>query len=92
MAPGKRTRPGRILSAQVSDGGAERYPLVKLCAGDRRRVVRVHVLVAEAFHGARPDGLEVDHRDRDKLNARAGNLRYVTHAENMANVVFGGAR
>lgn len=41
-----------------------------------------HCLVAMAFIGPRPEGMEVDHVDGDKSNCRADNLEYVTHAEN----------
>lgn len=53
------------------------------------RVVRlgrnycVHNLVAAAFHGPKPVGLEVNHRDGDKGNNRPENLEYVSRAENM---------
>jgi hypothetical protein len=44
-----------------------------------------HHLVAEQFIGARPDGLVIDHIDRDTLNNRVENLRYITQKENCAN-------
>ena len=50
-----------------------------------RRLIQVHSLVARAFHGERPQGRECDHIDRNRANNRADNLRWVTHAENMAN-------
>jgi hypothetical protein len=31
------------------------------------------------------DGLEIDHEDRNGLNNQRGNLRYLTHAENIKN-------
>ena len=49
----------------------------------RARLVFVHVLVAEAFLGACPDGYEIDHVDGNKSNARLSNLEYVTHSENL---------
>lgn len=33
----------------------------------------------------RPDDLEVDHIDKDKLNNQRHNLRFVTHAQNATN-------
>lgn len=44
---------------------------------------RAHRLVAEAFHGPCPEGLEVDHVNGVKTDNRASNLEYVTHEENM---------
>lgn len=45
--------------------------------------VGLHQLVASAFLGPCPEGLEIDHLDRNKSNNRPGNLEYVTHAENL---------
>lgn len=42
----------------------------------------VHHLVAEAFIGPRPAGLEIRHLDGDSRNNAAANLRYGTHSEN----------
>lgn len=45
----------------------------------------VHVLVADAWIGPCPDGLEINHRDGDKHNNAVDNLEYVTHAQNQAH-------
>jgi len=58
-----------------------RYRAVKVI----RKTIPVHTLVACAFLGPRPEGLEIDHIDRNKLNNRANNLRYVTHEDNQKN-------
>lgn len=42
----------------------------------------VHVLVAEAFLGERPEGFEVDHIDRNRANNCAANLRWLPWREN----------
>lgn len=70
--------------------------LVKLTANDRgylccgvaheggRKVRKVHIMVAEAFIGARPDGQELAFSDGVKSNCRLSNLAYATpkkHAE-----------
>lgn len=51
----------------------------------------VHVLVCEAFHGKRPTWAHgCAHRDSVKTNNRENNLRWATHAENMADGTFRG--
>lgn len=51
-----------------------------------RITVALHRVVAQTFHGDRPSRWhEVDHIDRNTNNARASNLRWVTHEENMRN-------
>ena len=48
----------------------------------------VHILVAECWHGAKPEGLDCDHIDNNKHNNHYTNLRYVTRQENLAKRVF----
>lgn len=52
-----------------------------------RKARRVHQLVALAFLGPRPEGMEVRHLDGDMTNNRLSNLAYGTHAENIADQV-----
>jgi hypothetical protein len=42
----------------------------------------VHQLVAETFHGDRPEGMDVAHYDGNPANNFAGNLSYKTRSEN----------
>lgn len=49
------------------------------------RKVFLHRVVAECWHGARPEGMQVDHIDRNSLNNDYRNLRYVTKSEQMLN-------
>lgn len=61
------------------------YHIVGVRFHDRAKIktVTVHTLVAAAFHGPRPAGLDVAHGDNDKHNNRPENLRYATRSENM---------
>lgn len=59
------------------------YLRVRLCHGDRLANRYVHGLVAHAFIGPKPVGMEVNHRNGSKADNRAWNLEYVTRAENM---------
>lgn len=52
-------------------------------AGVKRENIRVHTLVAEAFHGRKPKNKEVNHKSLVKTNNRADNLEYLTRRQNM---------
>lgn len=47
--------------------------------------VPIHKVVAECWLGDKPDGLEIDHIDRNSHNNHYTNLRYVTRSEQMKN-------
>lgn len=49
------------------------------------RKVFVHRVVAECWLGKRPDGMQVDHIDRNSLNNDWHNLRYVSKSQQMLN-------
>lgn len=51
---------------------------------------RVHQLVAAAFIGPCPPGLEVRHLDGDRSNNTPANLAYGTHADNIRDQVAHG--
>lgn len=63
--------------------GYLRVGMVK--ADGQRHMPRVHVLVALTYLGERPEGYDIDHKDGNKLNNSASNLRYVTRKENQCN-------
>jgi len=52
------------------------------------RKVYIHKVVAECWLGAKPEGYEIDHIDRNSLNNHYTNLRYVTKSEQMLNRTY----
>lgn len=68
------------------------YYKVFICIGGRknRKVYHrtIHSLVAECWLGDKPEGLEIDHIDRNSHNNDYRNLRYVNHSEQMKNRVL----
>lgn len=78
----------RILKQPANRDG---YPTVHICHEDGRKpVMKVHILVALAFHGPRPVGLEVRHLDGDEQNNASTNLAYGTSSENSLDQVAHG--
>lgn len=81
--PGVRSV-GKPLRGTVDQHG---YPVVDLCDRGRRKNAKVHRLVADAFLGPLPEGMETRHLNGDPGDARLVNLKYGTHAENMRDMV-----
>lgn len=77
---------GRILKPQYDKLGRPRV------STSTRRTCTVHSLVAEAFLGIRPTGLDVNHIDANPSNPAASNLEYITHAENIGHSIALGRR
>jgi hypothetical protein len=71
---------GHIRKTPPGYGG---YPQVSLAGSGRKpEGHRVYNLVAAAFLGPKPPGLEVCHDDGDASNTAADNLRYDTRTAN----------
>lgn len=85
-APGKGTylKPGVVLRPGAHRQG---YRLVSLHDGASRRTYKVHRLVALAFLGPAPDGMEVCHNNSDPADNRAANLRWDTRSGNMQDAM-----
>lgn len=49
------------------------------------KIVYVHRVIAETFIGEVPQGMQIDHIDRNRQNNALSNLRIVTPKENLAN-------
>jgi hypothetical protein len=73
---------GRILKPGTDTHG---YLIVCLRKNGAQKTRLVHSLVAEAFIGPRPDGLQVRHGEGGKLDNSLANLCYGTPVENQAD-------
>lgn len=60
-----------------------KYPCVELYGVRNKKQVYIHLLVARAFIGVKPEGHQVNHKDGNKNNNRIENLEYVTPSTNM---------
>lgn len=74
----KINKPNKIVSNFFDRKG---YYFIRF---DKKKYA-IHHLVTNAFLGERPDGLIVDHIDRNRQNNRLDNLRYVTTHQNNIN-------
>lgn len=72
-------RKGKITKLQARD---ERHLKARLSRAGRQKRFYVHRLVAEAFHGAIPQGFVVRHLNGDPTDNRAENLAIGTQSEN----------
>jgi hypothetical protein len=74
-----------IHDVQLSCDYSSTYPRVKLTINGKRKGYSIHRLVAQTFIPNPFNKPEVDHIDRDKLNFKRSNLRWVTKSENAEN-------
>lgn len=77
---GKRKLRGRTLSKAVSNTG---YLAVSLRKNGTHKTILVQYLVADAFLGPRPDGMQLCHNNGNHVDNRAENLRWDTRSGNM---------
>lgn len=77
------SKKGKILKS-CSNG---RYLNVSLQNDGIGKTCQIHQLVAETFICPRPQGLEINHKDGNKLNNHVENLEYVTKKENAQHAI-----
>ncbi len=79
---GTRLIKGRALHP----AGQQSDPHLRVVLGKGANGTLVHVHVAAAFLGPRPDGCDVRHLDGNPLNNRVDNLAYGSRTENILDV------
>jgi hypothetical protein len=78
-AGGKGARKGKLLKQFIASMG---YRVVNVCTYGKDKVAYVHALVAEAFIGPRPEGMQINHINGIKIDCSPENLEYVTQDDN----------
>jgi hypothetical protein len=80
-----KLKAGTILKNCVTHHGYARVGLTNVAKDGYAKVHTkvVHKLVMEAFVGPSHKGIEIDHLNRNKMDARLCNLEYVTKRENI---------
>ena len=81
----KRFMKGRILNSYKHKSDDKYYYVVNLCKNGHIQMKYVHILVAEAFLKKENENYVVDHINRDSLDSRLANLRYVKNCDNIKN-------
>lgn len=77
----------KILKQSPNQKG---YLLISMWNNGKRLTRAVHTIVAEAFIGPKPDGLECCHWNGKNQDNRRANLGYVTHKENQSHRILHG--
>jgi len=80
-------RVGRKHNLKPFYDSLQEYGRVMLFNEKGKRKIMVHILVAQAFLGERPEGVEIDHLNTNLKDNRAENLAYVSARQNRANPV-----
>lgn len=75
---------GKILKPCLNSDG---YLQVGLTNSSGRKSKTVHQLLARAFIGEPPPGMQVNHKDGVKTNNRIGNFEYTTSAGNTRHAI-----
>lgn len=73
----------KIMKLSNISSGYLQVGLRKKC--EKQKYFLVHRLVLIAFNGFCQDKVECDHINRNKMDNRLNNLRWVTHSENQLN-------
>lgn len=85
-----RLVPGQLISPSGVGRGRRYLALNLIDAAGVRKSCRVHLIVLEAFHGPRPEGLHGLHRNDVPRDNRASNLYWGTPSQNARDKIRNG--
>ena len=77
----KVSRPGCRKGDRVGTPKSDGYRLI----GHKGKKYREHRVIYEMHYGPIPEGLDIDHINRDRADNRIENLRAVTRSQNIQN-------
>jgi hypothetical protein len=85
----QRKKVGSYVQPETFISGSEYHGYLKtsLRKSGYKKDKFIHCLVAEAFLGLKPEGMEVCHGDGNRKNNRIENLRYGTRADNVRDSI-----
>ena len=83
----------RILKPSLMGSVGKKYYGLGLYKNDKGKNMKIHILVAMAFLGHKPDGYKivVDHIDNNRLNNNLTNLQLISQRENVSKDKKNGA-
>lgn len=84
----KRFMKGKILTPYKHKSNGKYYYTVNLPYNGHIQVKYIHILVADAFLKKGNENYVVDHINRDSLDSRLSNLRYVKAGDNVKNATI----
>lgn len=76
----RRFMKGKIIKPSIQNGG---YQIVWLRKKNKTHALLVHKLVAMTFLCENSNGLDINHKDGNKLNNNVNNLEYLSRSENI---------
>lgn len=82
--PWQRVAKGKIFKGNINNHG---YYSVGFSKNGITKTFSVHSIVANAFIGPRPEGLDINHKNGVKTDNYVSNLEYITRKQNINHAI-----